>query len=56
MLFCFQVVIIISLNFDMILKHSFLLMETYVSFSKKRDFSSSKFYDVLQNQFEFSIP
>jgi len=31
-------------------------METYVSFSMKRDFSSSKFCGVLEHQFEVSFP
>jgi hypothetical protein len=39
----------------MFLERSFLLMETYVNFSMKRDFSSSEFYDVLEHQFEVSI-
>jgi hypothetical protein len=40
----------------MVLERSFLLMETYVSFSLKRDFSSSELYDVLEHQFEDSSP
>ena len=40
----------------MVLERSFLLMETYVNFSMKRDFSPSEVYDVLEHQSEVSIP
>jgi hypothetical protein len=40
----------------MVLERSFLLMETHVSFSMKRDFSSSDYYNALEYQFEVSIP
>ena len=40
----------------MVLERSFLLMETYVGFSKKHDCSSPEFYDVLEHQSEVSIP
>jgi len=56
MLFCFLVVLITSLKFKTILELSFLLKETYVGVSMKRDFSSLEIYDVLEHQFEVSIP